>query len=49
MKQHMPRRQGIDLDGEEWGTFARAIEQLALQREKSQNFKPFQARCSRQQ
>ena len=44
MKRDTPWRQGIDLDDEEWGTFARAIEQLALQREKSQNFKPFQAR-----
>ncbi|KAK9826794.1 hypothetical protein WJX81_001690 [Elliptochloris bilobata] len=34
--------QGIDLDDEEWDTFARGIAQLALQREKSQHFRPFQ-------
>jgi len=36
------RLQGIDLDDDEWAAFASGIERLALQKERSQHFRPFQ-------
>jgi hypothetical protein len=38
-RRHM---QGIDLDDGEWAAFASGIERLALQKERSQHFRPFQ-------